>query len=232
MTKSLGNDLGVDPGFEGQRGVGVAQIVQPDRWQPRLSAQPDEEVGEAVRMQRCAVLTGEDQTPSIHNLPPCWRSALLSLLVCTKHLDRPGVEGDPAPALVGLGRRPTARPLTVVIVETIDKRPASRSTSRQRSPIILTSTHSGGGREHERCEETMVGDRCEESAQLLRRPGRLLLAPDRRRSSGRSRVAHHQVETLRICECASQHRVRVAHRLGGQARAQQLLIRPLNGEGV
>ena len=56
MAESFGDDLGVNTSFEGQRCVGVAEIVQANLWEFRFGHPLAEQFGELVGVDRTADL--------------------------------------------------------------------------------------------------------------------------------------------------------------------------------
>jgi hypothetical protein len=61
VAKAFTNDLRVDAGLEGEGGVSVAQVVEPDPGQPGALEVPVEQPPDVLGVQQCAVGTGEDQ---------------------------------------------------------------------------------------------------------------------------------------------------------------------------
>ncbi len=102
VAQALGDDLGVDACLEEQRGVRVAEIVQPYRSKPGSGDAASEELAEPVRMQPEAVLTRHDE---VEVMPGCAaRQPVLGLRrpPAAQHRYGPLVQVDHTAAAVAL----------------------------------------------------------------------------------------------------------------------------------
>jgi hypothetical protein len=61
VAQALADDLRMHAGLEGEGGVGVAQVVEADSWEPRLPDARAEELRETLGVQRPAILAREQE---------------------------------------------------------------------------------------------------------------------------------------------------------------------------
>jgi hypothetical protein len=104
MPEPLADHLDRDTGLEGERGVRVPEVVQPDGSQVRLLDQPLERLAERVRVDRLAVLLGHDEVVVLVVVAPLSPLLVLPSSVRPELCDCLGIEVDDA-GIVVLRRR-------------------------------------------------------------------------------------------------------------------------------
>lgn len=157
MPQPRADDLEVGPAGEGQRGCSVAEAVQPDRRQVGVADHPVEGAADEIRVQRAAVLAGEDEAGVLPHGRVRRRLGTLTLSVGAEHLDGAAAEGDHSFA-VGLGRGLLGGPAELDDLAGDDDLPVLEVDVDPRQPDGLASAQAAEGDEVEQGVEPVISD--------------------------------------------------------------------------